>query len=351
MPDYKETYRSMQESRQIQKTRELLDELPGYVSSYVNSKFEHLESRTRLSYVQDIRIFFLFLIQKNPMIHSFQDISLDVLDHISFDDLSEYTAWLEEYQINGITHKNKQKGSGKKRKLSALSSLYDYLVRSEKVSRNPVKLIDRPKKESKEIRILEPNEQGGFLNVVEHGSDQMSEQMQRASKKNELRDKAIIYTLLGTGLRVSELVGLNVSDVNFDLHRLNVYRKGGSQQYVYTNAEIEDAICDYLDNERPQYLEEGVDQPALFLSRKKTRMSVRAVERMVKKYADLSLGTGNGITPHKMRSTFATRLYSETGDIYMVSKALNHKSVDLTASTYAREDKEALKEAIKRDKF
>src|SRR5699024_8596292 len=130
------------------------------------------------------------------------------------------------------------------------------------------------------------------------------------------RDLAIITLLLGTGIRVSECIGLNMEDVDFNNDGIKVRRKGGNEAIIYFGDEVRDALEEYL-MEREEIITLTGHEDALFLSMQKRRISVRAVENLVKKYADLISSLKN-ITPHKLRSTYGTSLYRETGDIYLV---------------------------------
>ena len=146
-----------------------------------------------------------------------------------------------------------------------------------------------------------------------------------------MRDVAILTLLLNTGIRVSEMVGIDLQDIDWNEKRIKIFRKGRKEQYVYFNAPVEEALKDYIDYERKTSSE---DLNALFISRKGQRISVRAVERLVKKYT-ASVVPMKRITPHKLRSTYATNLYNETGDIYLVADVLGHTSVDTTRKHYA----------------
>ena len=155
------------------------------------------------------------------------------------------------------------------------------------------------------------------------------------------RDTAILTLFLGTGIRISELVGLNVEDVNFESNSFTVTRKGGNRVVLYFSDEVAVALLKYLEvrsNEKVPH-----EEHALFLSLQKRRISVRATENLVKKYAKL-VSPLKKITPHKLRSTYGTSLYRETHDIYVVAEVLGHKDINTTKKHYA-----ALSDDIKRE--
>ncbi len=149
-------------------------------------------------------------------------------------------------------------------------------------------------------------------------------------------DLALLTLLLGTGIRVSECVGLDISDVDFRNGGIRIHRKGGKEVTVYFGVEVEDALKDYLDERNQMLPVEGHDN-ALFLSLQMKRMSVRSVENLVKKYARIVTPLKK-ITPHKLRSTYGTALYRETGDIYLVADVLGHADVNTTKKHYAALD-------------
>ena len=139
--------------------------------------------------------------------------------------------------------------------------------------------------------------------------------------------------LLGTGIRVSECVGLDRGDVDFKNNGIKIRRKGGYEAVIYFGEEVENALHEYLD-EREHIIPQSGHEDALFLSMQDRRISVRAVENMVKKYS-ATVTSLKKITPHKLRSTYGTALYRETGDIYLVADVLGHKDVNTTRKHYA----------------
>jgi len=128
-------------------------------------------------------------------------------------------------------------------------------------------------------------------------------------------------------------VGLNIQDVDLKNGGIRIHRKGGKEVTVYFGTEVEDALLDYLD-ERGRIIPETGHEDALFLSLQNKRISVRSVENLVKKYARIVTPLKK-ITPHKLRSTYGTNLYRETGDIYLVADVLGQSDVNTTKKHYA----------------
>ena len=218
------------------------------------------------------------------------------------------------------------------RKLSSLRSMYKYFYRMEMIQSNPASIIQMPKLHDKEIIRLDKDEVEELLDTVESGKS-LTKQQQNFHDKTKVRDLAIVTLLLGTGIRVSECVGLDLNDVDFKNHGIRITRKGGNQVVVYFGDEVEDALFNYL-RERSNIVPMAGHEDALFLSMQKRRITVKSVERLVKKYASMVTQVKK-ITPHKLRSTYGTQLYKQTGDIYLVADVLGHSDVNTTKKHYA----------------
>jgi site-specific recombinase XerD len=149
-----------------------------------------------------------------------------------------------------------------------------------------------------------------------------------------MRDFAIVTLLLGTGIRVSELVGLDLEDVNFKLNGIRLIRKGNKEMIVYFGDEVEFALRQYIEGDRKQIIPVPGHEHALFYSMQRKRIGVQAVQNLVKKYTKEVTPLKN-ITPHKLRSTYGTSLYQETDDIYLVAEVLGHNDVNTTRKHYA----------------
>ena len=221
--------------------------------------------------------------------------------------------------------------------MSALRSFYGYFFKRQIITKNPTLLVDMPKLHEKAIIRLDTDEVASLLDFVEHGGDMLTGQKKVYYEKTKNRDLAIITLLLGTGIRVSECVGLDIQDVDFKNNGIKVTRKGGNEIVVYFGEEVETALKQYLYTTRKATVPLAGHENALFLSTQRKRMGVQAVENMVKKYAR-QVTPNKKITPHKLRSTYGTALYKETGDIYLVADVLGHKDVNTTKKHYAAID-------------
>ncbi len=339
-----EKYYNEQDKLNTLKMREVLDTLPRFLRQYFRGIEPTTSARTRLGYAYDLRVFFEYLHNENPILSKtdIRDYKVDVLENLEREDLEEYLEYLSLYEKSDKEITNE--AQGKKRKMSALRSMFSYFYKSEMISKNTAELINMPKLHENEIIRLEPNEVVLLLDQVEAG-DKLTKSQQRYHEKTKVRDVALLTLLLGTGIRVSECVGLDFEDVDFDNNGLSIHRKGGYNTVVYFPDEVRTALLDYLDQRKQIVACEGSEN-ALFLSLQNKRITVRAVENLVKKYAR-NVTTLKKITPHKLRSTFGTNLYRESGDIYLVADVLGHKDVNTTRKHYAAQEDENRRRAAR----
>lgn len=326
-------YHEQKDIENIKKLRKLIKELPPFCTDFFRGIEPRTSSRTRIAYAYDLSVFFDFLSKENPVFQrmDYSEIRLDQLDLLTVSDLEEYMEYLK-YRFNDQNHEILNKERGIMRKISSLKSFYNYFYRNEQLKNNPAALVRLPKLHEKEIIRLDVDEVALLLDEVEQG-DKLTDRQKAYHNKTKIRDLAILTLMLGTGIRVSECVGLDLDDVDFKNGGIHIHRKGGKEVTVYFGIEVEDALQDYLDERL------GIDalpgsENALFLSIQRKRIAVRSVENLVKKYARLVTPLKK-ITPHKLRSTYGTNLYRETGDIYLVADVLGHSDVNTTKKHYA----------------
>lgn len=328
------TYHEQKNIEYVKELRSYLNEMPGFVTTFFRGIEPRTQARSRLAYAIDLKVFFEWLKEANPSLKNteIKNITVDVLESLQAFDLEEYMEYLKVRSSNDKEISNSD--SAIKRKMSALRGLYSYLFRNELINSNPSVKVDMPKLHEKAIVRLDDDEIAKFLDVVEDGAENMTEHQRKLHDSTKVRDLALMTLLLGTGIRVSECVGLDINDVDLKNSRIKVIRKGGYEAYVYFGVEVENALVPYI--EERTLITEVVNghENALFLSSRRQRISVRNVEVMVKKYAS-SVTTLKKITPHKLRSTYGTALYKETGDIYLVADVLGHKDVNTTKKHYA----------------
>ncbi len=328
------TYHEKTTIENTQKLRLILSELPPFAKDYFRAKEPTTSSRTRISYAYDLKIFFDYLIKNNPLYKNYTpaDFTLGDLDRLQPVDIEEYQDYLKLYDVDDKLITNTEKGLA--RKMSSLRSFYNYYYKRQSIKNNPAQLVAMPKLHEKAIIRLDSDEVAMLLDFVENCGNELTGQRKVYYEKTKYRDLALLTLLLGTGVRVSECVGLDLNDVDFKNNSIKVTRKGGSQMYVYFGEEVENALITYLEQTRNGQTPLIGHENALFLSSQKKRISVRTVEDLVKKYST-QVTPNKHITPHKLRSTYGTNLYKETGDIYLVADVLGHKDVNTTKKHYA----------------
>ncbi len=315
------------------KLREQLKNLPSFVTIFFRGIEPTTSARTRMAYAYDLTIFFNYLhketgLGKNKEIVEYP---ITILDKVTPTIIQDYLDYLKIYNSDDTTERaNGERGLN--RKLASIRSFYKYFYQMEMITSNPASIVKMPKIHDKDIIRLDSDEVVNLLDTVETGKN-LTKQQAAYHDKTKVRDTAIVTLLLGTGIRVSECVGLDIKDVDFKNHGIRIIRKGGNQVVVYFGDEVEEALINYL-KERNTIVPMPGHEDALFLSMQKKRISVRSVENLVKKYAS-TVTTLKKITPHKLRSTYGTQLYRQTGDIYLVADVLGHADVNTTKKHYA----------------
>ncbi len=313
-----------------------LEKLPDYCLNFFLSIENYTSPLTRLNYSKDLEIFFDYL-AKNVFRKNVKDITFADLESLKTRDIEMYLSYLTYYEYNGKTYHNGEKG--KARKISTIKSFFKYNFKNDNIKSDVSAKVDTPKIHSKDIIRLEVDEVAKLINEADC-PDHMTKRQQAYNKHTRSRDVAILSLFLGTGIRVSECVGININDVDFDNNSFKVTRKGGNQVILYFSDEVKDALLKWLED-RAIWLENSKEN-ALFVSLQKKRITTRAVENLVKKYSKIASPLKK-ISPHKLRSTYGTNLYRETGDIYVVAEVLGHKDVNTTKKHYA-----AMSEDIRR---
>ena len=325
---------SEQRAKSLQlRIREMLRELPDVCFDFINAIDSTTQPLTRYAYVSDLKLFFGFLTQELPKFagRSPDTFEASDLSRITSRDIYMYMDYLSLYVRDDVEITNQE--LGKQRKIASLRSFYKFLYKNGYIDSDPAALVDMPKRHQKPIIRLEIDEVARMLDLVESGELQ-TERQKKYNEHTRARDLAILTLFLGTGIRVSELVGINIDDVDFSINGFLVTRKGGNQAILYFPDEVSSVLKDYM-KVRLEMTPVPGHEGALFLSLQNRRISVRAVQNMVKKYASLAAPLKKKLSPHKLRSTFGTNLYHETGDIYLVADVLGHSDVNTTRRHYA----------------
>ena len=311
--------------------RLLENDLPAFCYDYFLSIDSQTSTLTRLNYAHDLKIFFYFL-QEKKFRHkkTVQTFTLEDIEQVTSTDIELFLSYLSHYRFEDKEHNCNERA--KARKLSSVRAMFKFFFNKGYISVDNSAKAATPKLHEKPIIRLDTNEVFNIIDTAESGSGLTNHQL-AYHEKNKVRDTAILMLFLGTGIRISELVGLNNNDLNFKDNSFIVTRKGGSKSILYFDEEVAAALLRYLDY-KEQLPVNSKEADALFLSSQMKRITVRAVENLVQKYAKI-VSPLKKISPHKLRSTYGTQLYKATGDIYIVADVLGHKDVNTTRKHYA----------------
>ena len=410
-------YRAERNYKIERQIENLLLTAPNYVREFYQSMYNgKRELTTQLSYVRDVILFIQYL---QFSIKEFSELELkqipvSVFDKLKIQDLNEYRAYLKKEKEISNAFAKKQ--------FSAISAFYKFLNAVGHTNNNPMVNFEFPATNKKRIIKLDSELSNKLLNGIlannqclrvdgENVQIEAIDEVTRLKRERlVLRNYAICCLFLGSGLRVSELVGLDLDDINFRQNSLTIIAKGGDETTVFFGNDVAEGLKNYLNGlplpqeiikkyENTEYKEltkwcqqhcadenfikklgelypntdESFKRDALmlrnsmlrqgrsslnpkknhnavFITTRGTRMSVRSVELMVKEMVQTYLpeyDDKDKFSPHKLRATCATRILTQTGDIQLASTQLNHKGVAVTASFYAELQKEQQKEKIK----
>lgn len=329
------TYQEQLKRNFTLKLRKQLEKFPPYVKQFFRGKELSTSERTLIGYAYDLNIFFQYLKETKIELQDIdiEKIPISVLEELTIFDMEDYQNYLKLYHspTTGILQTNSARGIA--RKLSALRSFFSYLHKRGLLHNDPTSLLEMPKIHEKVIIQLEKEEIVSLLQYMETCEASLTMRQRISYRKTKERDISIISLMLGTGIRVSECVGLDLDDVDFQNNSIHITRKGGNEMIVYFGKDVRTSLLSYMEKRNKIVPCEGHEN-ALFLSLRRKRICVDAVADLVKKYTSQIIKK-KVITPHKLRSTYGTRLYEETGDIYLVADILGHKNVNTTKNHYA----------------
>lgn len=320
------------------------NKLPYFCSEFFVGISMKTTPLTQLNYARDLLIFFDFLVKKINYFYgkSISSLTIEDLDSLESRNIEFFLSYLSYYIYNGKIRSNSE--VAKARKLSAIKSMLSYFYKNNRISENVGLKVSTPKIHEKPIVRLDDDEVKSVLDIIEKEGKFESKHKDNYNLNVTKRDLAIMTLFLGTGIRVSECVGLNLTDIDLKNNAFNVTRKGGNIALLYFSDEVKEAIIEYLPwrEKRLTYANLYNTTPALFISLQNKRITTRAVSNIVKKYTKL-INPLKPVSPHKLRSTYGTALYRSTQDIFVVSEVLGHKDVNTTKKHYA-----AISEDIKR---
>ena len=359
MAERKADFRQIRKQKINLQIREVLKGLPPLCRDYIISVSSTTSVLTRLAYVHDLRTFFYFLTHEQPSFSHLDPVAFTAEDlgRLTLRDLERYQDYLRQYVKPDYRRDGGDDGDDEvsfmmndeaaiSRKLSCIRSFYKFLYTHEYIPENVTEKIRMPRLHEKPIVYLDRDEVMKMLETVETGEG-LGERQKKYLENTRVRDMAILCLLVGTGIRASELIGMDMEDVDLDSRAFAVTRKGGNRVILYFNDAVREALAEYM-AERESVTPAPGHENALFLSLQKKRISARALQDLVKKYASVAAPLKARLSPHKLRSTFGTNLYRETGDIYLVATSLGHANVNTTRKHYAASDEDKRRDAAMR---
>lgn len=345
-------------SHYMQRIDEKLSDLPWYVTEFIDSKKRKLSPTTLLNYCHDYIIFFDWLIAESLTSSSRKEINLETLELLTIREVENFLSFLD-YQLG-----NKKLTIN--RKLSSLKSLFDYLQNKAETSdlkpyiqRNVMAKMDlNAIKESQETianriegKILRKDDFELFRKFVAYDFGEKYKDNKRIftfHQFNRERDTAIVSLILGSGLRLSEVAGINMDDLDMNKALVRVIRKGDKEQYVYFSKQALMDLESYLEIREARYLPDKQEN-YLFIAApvgrkgKSRRLTQRSIEKLIEKYAT-AFGKPS-LTVHSLRHSFATRYHLENNDVPRLKNQLGHSSIQ-TTMVYTHLTDEEMRNAV-----
>lgn len=299
--------------------------LPAVLREFAGYKLgiENCSARTVEEYLLDLRTFFRYMIAIKEGITPYGDdfeeiditaIDLDFVKNIKTEEIYEFLFYAGSERLNGW--------AAKARKLTSIKSFYKYLVTKRKVlEKNPAIDIDSPKKERTLPKFLSIDESLALLDAINADTE----------SKNTKRDFAIATLFLNCGMRLSELCGIDLRDLDDSLRSLRVFGKGAKERIIYLNSACKEALSEYLKVRNLNLDSSTSAEPALFLSSRGQRISDKTVQWMIGKYLKLAGLESKGYSVHKLRHTAATLMYqSGNVDVRVLKDILGHEQLNTT---------------------
>ncbi|MBQ7793463.1 MAG: tyrosine-type recombinase/integrase [Clostridia bacterium] len=337
--------------------RDYLKDLPDFVFSYIEEYYNGESVNTKLAYSLDIKVFFDFLrAECYPEIKKNEDFTVSHMDKVTPVLLIHFKSYLREYEVTYTSPRGRpvkrvlrNSAFGINRKLSAVRGLFIYLYKTEQISQNVTDKVDFMKLHQKIKKPLTTQETVSLIDVLYNGENYFEGRHLAEYNRRRLRDIALFITYLGTGVRVSELVSLNVGDIDFGADETSgsfiVTRKGGDQQEIFMPPQVYEAMKEYIDSINAK------DTDPLFLNRSGERIKVGGVEKTLKNYcAAVGITHPDKTRPHALRRTFACQLLADGVDIKMVAELMGHKNIEVTHRYYAQYSQQQRREVMQEHK-
>lgn len=336
------------------KLSNFLSQLPDFVFEYIEMAYNGESVNTQIGYSIDIKVFLEYLRKfKFKDVAALEDFTPAHMEQVTLRDLTAFQAYLREYEADIVTldgrhmkctRRNSEYGIN--RKLSGIRGLFSYMYKNDMLTQNVTDKIDFKKIHQKMKRPLSSQETVALIDCIYNGENYFTGRDLAEYENRRLRDVALFTAYLGTGCRVSELINLDITDVDFDSSSFIVTRKGGDQQEVFMPVQVENELFAYMQNRLET--ENAKDEKALFLSRLGKRMTAQSVEKNLKKYCRaVGITDPDKTRPHALRRTFACNLIADGIDIKMVAELMGHKNIEVTHKYYAQYASQKRKEVMR----
>ena len=336
------------------KLSNFLSQLPDFVFEYIEMAYNGESVNTQIGYSIDIKVFLEYLRKfKFKDVAALEDFTPAHMEQVTLRDLTAFQAYLREYEADIVTldgrhmkctRRNSEYGIN--RKLSGIRGLFSYMYKNDMLTQNVTDKIDFKKIHQKMKRPLSSQETVALIDCIYNGENYFTGRDLAEYENRRLRDVALFTAYLGTGCRVSELINLDITDIDFDSSSFIVTRKGGDQQEVFMPVQVENELFAYM--QKRLETENAKGEKALFLSRLGKRMTAQSVEKNLKKYCRaVGITDPDKTRPHALRRTFACNLIADGIDIKMVAELMGHKNIEVTHKYYAQYASQKRKEVMR----
>ena len=332
-----------------------LRQLPDFAFEFISYLGDSKEIQTRLEYVKDIQLFLEFIVMQDsndytsPQRVTAENIaSLEERDFINFFQyLTKHERRVPYSNGNVIEKTYRNSDVGKARKLATLRKLFAYLEKRGYIEKNPIKYyeIKVKKKERINTRLTSDEIQRFFSAILNPEPYQLNERETLFHNKVMDRNYVMALLLAYTGIRVSELIQLDINDVMAENDSILITRKGGDQQILRMPTQIVDDVRLFVQYRKKENAMHDLQEPALFVSLHKKRIDAKTVRAFLSKYQQMA-EIDKKITPHVFRRTFGTNHYNTYKDMYLTAQVLGHQSAETTRKFYADPNKERVEQSM-----
>lgn len=321
----------------------ILTKLPDFVFDYIEVAYNGESVNTQIGYSIDIKTFLEYLKKfKFRDIESIEFMTPKMLNEVTLRDLNGFKAYLQEYEseyisVSGkrVVRKRSNNEYGINRKLSGIRGLFLYLYKNDYIDHNITDKLDFKKVHQKMKRPLTTQDVLNLIEVLYDGENFFEGRSKASYLNRKQRDIALFTAYLGTGCRVSELVNLNINDVDFESSSFIVTRKGGDQQEIFMPLQVENEMLKYVEERLSD--ESTKDNDPLFISRNGKRILPQTVEKNLKNYCRAAgITDPDKMHPHALRRTFACNMIADGVDIKMVAELMGHKNIEVTHRYYTQ---------------